>query len=94
MKLIDVSRELNIPIEKLKEWVENYEWLNPDAIGEKQIEIIKRIRELERNGYTLAGIRRRLIEEFGPPADRSILLRIREELRSLLTFLRSDDNII
>lgn len=93
MKFKEVAEMLGIPPAKLEEWTKNYEWLNYGKFGEKQLQIVKRINELEKRGYTLAGIRRRIFEEFGPPVNRSPLLRIRRELVSLLTFLRSDDNI-
>ncbi len=72
--------------------MEMYEWLS-DELDEKQLEIAERIRQLEDKGFTLAGIRRRLFEEFGPPMPRRFLRSLRAKLLEILTFLGGDDKI-
>ncbi len=93
MNLKEAAEKLKIPLRKVEEWRENYEWLKREKITEMHINVLKRIQEFEKEGYTLAGIRRRLFEEFGPPMSHFSLLKIREGLADLLTFLRSNGNM-
>ncbi len=92
MLLKEAAREIGVEEERLRGWVEMFEWLS-EELDEKQVEIARRIKELEDRGFTLAGIRRRLFEEFGPPMPRRFLRALRHKLEEILTFLREDDKI-
>ncbi len=92
MELKEAAKKIGIEPVRLSQWIEVFEWLSDD-MDEKQVEIAQRIKELEERGFTLAGIRRRLFEEFGPPMPRRFLRRLRGKLAEILTFLEGDDKI-
>lgn len=98
----EICKKLDITEKQLEEWEREFPWIRPcvtrkgEFFGKKEVEILKRIKELYLGyNYTYAGIKRKLKEEFGPPQreDRSLLLLIKEELKAILTELNKSDSI-
>ncbi len=98
----EVCKKLEITEKQLEEWEREFPWVRPslsskgETFGKKELEILKRIKELYLGyNYTYAGIKRKLREEFGPPQreDRYLLSIIKEELKAILTEFSKNDSI-
>jgi len=103
-KLEEVSRLTKLDTETIESWEKEFPFLQPGLTGAgqkifraKDVEMIKRIKELlDQKSVTLAGARRKIEEEFGlkpPPSvhpDKLIktLWQVRDELRDLARSLR------
>jgi len=95
-RLEEVSRMANLDPKTIDTWEKEFPFLQPGftASGRKifrrkDLEIILRIKELiEKKGYTLAGAKRRIEEEFGvktptnvhPDKMRKVLWQVKEQL--------------
>ena len=82
-RLDEVSRLANLDPVTIETWEEEFPFLQAGQTGsgkkifrQKDLEIILRIKELiDRQGFTLAGAKRKIEEEFGlPPASASTTL--------------------
>jgi DNA-binding transcriptional MerR regulator len=99
----EVSRLTKVPSTTIDVWEKEFPFLRAGRTGggqrffrPKDVEIIRRIRELvEQKALTLAGIKRRIEEEFGlrptGPVNSDKLVRalcdVRDELQGILTAL-------
>ncbi len=96
-----VCQELELNEAQLREWEREFPWVRPtqgeggEFYDEKQLRILRRIKQLYEKSLTFAGIRRKLLQEFGPPERRrdNLLAFIRKELRSILTVLERNGSI-
>jgi len=98
-RLEDVSRLSGLDPATIESWEKEFPFLRAGLTGagkkvfrQKDLDIILRLKELlHKNGYTLAGARRQVEEEFGTrplsliPADRmrKVLLQVRDELQDI-----------
>jgi len=101
--LEDVSRLTQVDAETVAAWEKEFPFLRAGSTGsgkkifrQKDLAIIQRLKVLlDKKGYTLAGAKRKIEEEFGlrTPADlhpdkiKKALLQVRDELQDLLSLL-------
>jgi DNA-binding transcriptional MerR regulator len=102
-RLDEVARVANLDEETLEAWENEFPFLNAGRTGsgqkffrQKDVDIIIRIKELlSAKSHTMAGIRRRIEEEFGlqpslpvhPDKLRKALYNVREELQQIASSL-------
>ena len=102
-RLEEVSRLAKVDVKTIDAWEKEFPFLNAGRTAngkkifrEKDVAIIRRIRELlDLKVLTLAGIKRRIEEEFGlvtptpvhPEKMRKTLYAVRDELRDLADYL-------
>ncbi len=102
-RLDEVSRRTGVDAATIDAWEQEFPFLNAGRAGdgskifrEKDVAIIRRVRELlEEKRLTLAGIKRRIEEEFGlaaqgpvhPEKLRKALFSVRDELQEIAASL-------
>lgn len=101
--LEDISRLAQVDAETISAWEKEFPFLRSGSTAsgkkifrQKDLEIIQRLKALlEKKGYTLAGAKRKIEEEFGlrtptdlhPDKIKKALLHIRDELQEILDLL-------
>ncbi len=101
--LEDVSRLTAVDAETIAAWEQEFPFLRPGTTGsgkkifrQKDIAVIQRLKVLiEKKGYTLAGAKRKIEEEFGfrtpeeihPDRIKKALLQVRDGLQDMLNLL-------
>jgi DNA-binding transcriptional MerR regulator len=105
-KLEDVSRLSGVDPATIEAWEKEFPFLRAGLTGtgkkvfrQKDLDIIVRVKELlQKKGFTIAGARRRIEEEFGtrqlllvpPDRLRKVLQEVRDELEDISRDLASD----
>ncbi|MBN2199659.1 MAG: MerR family transcriptional regulator [Candidatus Aminicenantes bacterium] len=104
--LEDVSRLTRVDVETVAAWEKEFPFLRAGSTGsgkkifrQKDVAIIQRLKVLlDKKGYTLAGAKRKIEEEFGlrtpgelhPDKIKKALLQVRDELQEMLSLLDKD----
>ncbi len=96
-----LCQKLELDEAQLREWEREFPWVRArqgeggEFYDEEQLKILRRIKQLYEKSLTIAGIRRKLMQEFGPPVKKreDLLAFIRKELRSILTVLQRNGSI-
>jgi len=109
-RLEEISRIAQLDPSVIDSWEKEFPFLHAGQTAsghkifrQKDLTIILRIKELlEKKGFTLAGAKRKIEEEFGtktskaihPDRLKKILLRVREQLKELSDLLEKDSKKI